>query len=71
MVDRVGFNVSLVREIDVVGPSSPYQLADQVLIVRDPSARLEASIPEKARVPPPAIPAAVALTVVVPSLTAR
>ena len=42
IVDRAGLTVSLVREIDVVGPSSPYELVDQALIVSVPSARVEA-----------------------------
>jgi hypothetical protein len=60
-----------VREIDVVAPASPYELVDQAPIVRVPSARLEALTPVKLRVPPPAIPAAVAVTVDDPSPTDR
>jgi hypothetical protein len=69
--ESVGFTVSFVRVIDAVGPVSPYELVDQALIVNDPSARLETLTALKVRVPPPVIPAAVALTVDDPSLTDR
>ncbi len=67
----VGFTVSFVRVIEVVGPASPYELVDQALIVSVPSARLETSTALKLRVPPPVIPAAVTATVPEPSLTDR
>ena len=71
IVERAGLTVSLVRVIDVVAPASPYELVAQALIVSVPSARVEAFTPVNVRVPPPAIPAAVALTVDDPSPTVR
>ncbi len=71
IVDRAGLTVSFVREIDVVGPSSPYELVAQAPIVSVPSARVDAFTPANVRVPPPAIPAAVAVTVDDPSPTDR
>ena len=69
--ESVGFTVSFVRVIDVVGPASPYELVDQALIVNGPSARLDTLTAPKVRVPPPVIPAAVALSVDDPSPTVR
>ncbi len=70
-VESVGATVSLVRVIDVELEESPSLFVAETEMVIGPSARLEASMPENARVPPPSIPISVAVTIVVPSVSSR